>query len=194
MLEPTEQIPQDTQADGDDSQKGVPYRDPVLLLTLAIVVGIDQLTKYIIKESLFLGESWPSEGFVRITHGTNTGTIFGLLPNQTLLLTIASVAAIGFLIYYYKTHDYPTGVLRFAIGLLLGGAFGNLIDRIASGAVVDFIDVGPWPIFNLADSSIVVGIVIVLAVSARGDRKPDASGKLLQSRSEVTHEDPGPSP
>ena len=75
-----------------------------------------------------------------------------------------SLVAIGFLFYFYRAHAMPSLVLRFAIGLQLGGAFGNLIDRVLNGKVVDFIDVGPWPIFNLADSSIVVGIFILMAV------------------------------
>ena len=74
-------------------------------------------------------------------------------PNQTTLLIVVSLVAIGFLFYFYRAHAMPSLVLRFAIGLQLGGAFGNLIDRVLNGEVVDFIDVGPWPIFNLADSS-----------------------------------------
>ena len=138
--------------------------------TIWILVGIatatllaDQLTKYLIRESLAIGESWPSEGFFRITHGTNTGTAFGLFPDQTLLLTIASVVAIGFIIYYYRAHGGQTLLSGLNVGLLLGGAFGNLIDRVAAGRVTDFIDVGPWPIFNIADSAVVVGITLLIA-------------------------------
>ena len=194
MLEPAKQTPPDTQPNESEPQVRSPHRDPVLLITLAAVIGIDQLTKLAIKSNMLLGESWPAEGFFRLTYSTNSGTIFGLFPNQTIILTVASVAAIGFLVYYYRTHRYPNPALRFAIGLLLGGAFGNLIDRIRSGAVVDFIDVGPWPIFNLADSSIVVGIVVLIAVSAWSDRKSGSSGQRVDPRSEVTHEDTGPTP
>ena len=140
------------------------FRDRILLGTVFGAFVLDQVSKRIITAWLDLGESWPSEGFFRITYGTNSGTAFGLFPNHTTLLIVVSVVAIGFLFYFYRAHAMPSLVLRFAIGLQLGGAFGNLIDRVLNGKVVDFIDVGPWPIFNLADSSIVVGIFILMAV------------------------------
>ena len=138
------------------------YQDRVLLLTVSGVLVADQFTKYLVRVNLDLYESWPREGFVRLTHGINSGTAFGLFPNQTFVLILASLLAIGFLYYFYKTHAFPMKWLRFAIGLQLGGAFGNLVDRVRGGFVVDFIDVGPWPIFNLADSSIVIGIGILV--------------------------------
>ena len=150
------------------------YRDRLLLLTVAGVLAADQLTKLLINTYLPLHESWPREGFFRLTHGLNTGTAFGLFPNQTAVLIVASLLAIGFLYYFYRTQALPMLPLRLGIGLQLGGAFGNLIDRLRNGAVVDFIDVGPWPIFNLADSSIVIGIAIVVGVTllTRDEQRP----------------------
>ena len=150
------------------------YRDRLLSSTLLAVILFDQLTKYVVKNNLALRESWPDTGFVRLTHGTNTGTAFGLLPDQTLFLIVASIFAIAFLYYFYKTHTLSSRLLRLAIGLQLGGAVGNLIDRVRLGAVVDFIDVGPWPIFNVADSSIVTGIAILIGVMLfRADTRPE---------------------
>ena len=149
------------------------YRDWLLLPTIGVVLLTDQLTKFAVKGTLRLGESWPAEGLVRITHGANTGTAFGLLPNQTLFLIIASIAAIGFLVYFYRAYAMPRRILRLAIGLQLGGAFGNLFDRVAFGAVTDFIDVGWWPIFNIADSSICVGMATLVIVMLLFDRKPE---------------------
>ena len=146
-----------------DSDAGRITREWIVVVTALIAFAADQLTKYLIRSSLLIGESWPSEGFFRLTHGTNTGTAFGLFPQQTLILTIASVVAIGFIIYFHRAHGGQTWLSRLTIGLLLGGAFGNLFDRIFAGKVTDFIDVGPWPIFNLADSSITVGIVLLIA-------------------------------
>lgn len=148
--------------------------DRLLLLTIAAVFAADQITKFIIKSNMRIGESWPAEGLVRITHGTNTGTAFGLLPNQTLFLIFASLIAIGFLVYFYRAYALPKPILRFAIGLQLGGAFGNLFDRIAFGAVTDFIHVGWWPIFNIADSSICVGMATLAIVVILFDRTPKA--------------------
>ncbi len=135
----------------------------LLIATASAAFGADQLTKYLVRANLSLGESWPAEGFFRLTYGTNSGTAFGLFPQQTVILTIASVVAIGFIIYFYKAHGGQTRLSRLTVGLLLGGAFGNLFDRLAAGEVTDFIDVGPWPIFNIADSSIVVGITLLIA-------------------------------
>jgi signal peptidase II len=135
-----------------------------ILVSVAVVtLAADQATKSLIRANLAIGESWPREGFFRITHGTNTGTAFGLFPNQTLLLTIASIFAIGLIIYFYRAHGQQTWLTGLNVGLLLGGAFGNLIDRLVAQKVTDFIDVGPWPIFNIADSAVVVGITLLIA-------------------------------
>ena len=140
------------------------YKNWIVLVTLCLILGVDQLSKYIVRSNFELGESWPSEGLLRLTHVTNTGSAFGLFPNQTILLTVASIFAIGLLIYFYRTQVSSSRLLRFAIGLQLGGALGNLLDRLISGAVVDFIDFGWWPIFNVADSSIVVGMILLVTV------------------------------
>ncbi len=139
-------------------------------------LGADQLTKYLVRANMRIGESWPEEGFLRLTHGTNTGSAFGLFQDYTLLLTIASVVAIVFVFLFYRSEGGSTWLSWLTSGLILGGAFGNLIDRIGAGRVTDFIDVGPWPIFNIADSSIVVGITaLCVSVLLRRDKPADAS-------------------
>ena len=164
------------------------YRDWVLLLAVSGVLAVDQLTKYLVRTNMRLGESWPSEGLFRLTHGTNSGSAFGLFPNQTVLLAVASVVAIGFLVYFYRAHAMPRALLRFAIGLQLGGALGNLIDRLRTGAVVDFIDVGAWPIFNLADSSIVVGMALLVGILLLGD----AGSKTMAEPEDGSGDSDGP--
>ena len=174
MKEPTtiEPTPQSQPSD-DAAPFWIWQRDWILLLTIVAVFVADQLTKFAVKGTMRLGESWPSEGLIRITHGANTGTAFGLLPNQTLFLIFASIIAIGFLVYFYRAYALPRPILRLAIGLQLGGAFGNLFDRVAFGAVTDFIDVGWWPIFNIADSSICVGMATLIIVLLFFDRKAE---------------------
>lgn len=174
MKEPTsiESTPQSQPSD-DAAPFWAWQRDWILLLTIVAVFVADQLTKFAIKGTMRLGESWPSEGLIRITHGANTGTAFGLLPNQTLFLIFASIIAIGFLVYFYRAYALPRPILRLAIGLQLGGAFGNLFDRVAFGAVTDFIDVGWWPIFNIADSSICVGMATLIIVLLLFDQKAE---------------------
>ena len=164
----------EAQLSGEVAERLNWYRDWILLLTIPTVFVADQITKFAIKGTLRLGESWPTEGLIRLTHGANTGTAFGLLPNQTLFLIFASIIAIGFLFYFYRAYALPRPILRLAIGLQLGGAFGNLFDRVAFGAVTDFIDVGWWPIFNIADSSICVGMAALIVVLLLFDRKQEA--------------------
>ena len=163
------------------------YRDWVLLLTVSAVLAVDQLSKQLIKTNFSLGESWPDEGLLRLTYGTNSGSAFGLFADQTFILILASVLAIGFLIYFYRTHALPSPLLRVAIGLLLGGALGNLIDRLRAGTVVDFIDFGWWPIFNLADSSIVVGMALLIGLLVLGysESPPAARSKSEGLRDRV---------
>lgn len=171
-----EPIPQ-SQASQDAKSLWTWQRDWILVATIAAVFATDQLTKFIIKGTLRLGESWPAEGLIRLTHGTNTGTAFGLLPNQTLFLIFASIIAIGFLVYFYRAYALPRPILRLAIGLQLGGAFGNLFDRVAFGAVTDFIDVGWWPIFNIADSSICVGMATLVIVLLLFDSRKETNSE-----------------
>lgn len=142
---------------------GTIWRDWIVAATAVAALVADQVTKYLVRENMAIGESWPAEGFFRLTHGTNTGSAFGLFQDQTVILTIASVFAIGFIVYFYRSHSDRSSMTKLTVGLLLGGAVGNLIDRLIAGRVTDFIDVGPWPIFNLADSSITVGITLLIA-------------------------------
>ena len=79
-------------------------------------------------------------------------------------MTIASFVGVGILLYFYHSYSGSGRLVRISLGLLLGGAVGNLLDRVLMGQVTDFIDVGVWPIFNLADSAIVTGITILIAL------------------------------
>ena len=145
--------------------KGLP-----LLLTALAVIGIDQLSKCLIRANMDLGQSIPEEGIVRLTYTTNTGGAFGLFANQALLLAIVAIIGIVVLVLYLRYLPPGSKLLKAGLGLDLGGAIGNLIDRIRFGEVTDFIDVGFWPVFNLADSSIVIGtflIALYLLLSAR---------------------------
>ncbi len=137
-------------------------RDPYFLLAASSSFSLDQVTKAIVLNQLFYGQSVPHDGFIRITLTRNTGGVFGLFPDQTMALVLASFVAIGILFFIYRSHALSSPLLRLSLGLQLGGALGNLVDRIRLGAVTDFIDVGAWPIFNVADASIVVGIILLV--------------------------------
>ena len=130
---------------------------------VGLVVVLDQVTKYLVRANLALGESVPQDGPVRITYVTNTGAAFGILQGQTVFLMVTTLFGLAAILLYYLYPPMEHGILRLALGLQLGGAVGNLADRVRMGKVTDFIDVGPWPSFNVADSSIVVGVAIIIA-------------------------------
>ncbi len=136
--------------------------DPIPWATLFLAASSDQFTKWVVVNNLAQGESWPPTGFLRFTHAWNTGTAFSLFPGHSDLLMWVSLAAVIVLTWIYRSIDSPPWILRLAFGLQLGGALGNLIDRFRLGHVTDFIDIGLWPVFNIADSSIVVGIGLML--------------------------------
>ena len=135
-------------------------------LLFGIVVILDQATKIIIKHTMMLGQSIPILGhFLRITYVENPGIAFGIKVNNGSFFTILSVlASLGVLIYLF-VHRNETMIIKGSLTLILGGAFGNLVDRVLYKKVVDFIDVGignlRWPVFNLADSAVVVGVFLL---------------------------------
>ena len=137
--------------------------DLIFFVIAGLVVALDQATKYLVRTNLALGESVPKEGPLRITYVTNTGAVFGILQGQTLFLTITTFFGLAAILLYYLYPPMEHGILRVALGLQLGGAVGNLVDRVRlGGKVTDFIDVGSWPNFNVADSCIMVGVAIII--------------------------------
>jgi signal peptidase II len=143
--------------------RGRVRNDALFFLIAVAVLVLDQLTKYVVRSSLSLGESFPDEGFFRITHVANTGAAFGILKGQTAFLIVTTFFGLAAILLYYAYPPLEHGILRIALGLQLGGAIGNLTDRVRMGRVTDFIDVGAWPAFNVADSSIVIGVTAILA-------------------------------
>ena len=172
------------------------WRADLLLAALILVVFItDQVTKAWVRASLIEGASRPREGFLRLTHVSNTGSAFGLFPNQTLFLLIASVVGIAVLLIFFRKQAGQGFMVRASLGLQLGGAAGNLVDRITLGKVTDFIDVGAWPVFNLADASIVTGIVILAWLLFRSPKaKPVAEDEVEAEPEPVAEPTPPPEP
>lgn len=135
-----------------------------LFITAALVVIIDQVSKYLVSSFLETGQSLTViENFFYITHVRNPGAAFGMFPYQTTFLIAVTLVVTALIVYYYRFLSDNHKWLRFSLALQLGGAVGNLIDRIREGYVVDFISFSIWPpVFNLADSAIVIGIGIFL--------------------------------
>ena len=134
-----------------------------LLIGIAtLVIGLDQLTKWLVRTNMALGQSIPGEGIFRLTYTTNTGGAFGILANQAFLLALVAVISIAVFLIYLRYIPLKSALLKIGLGLDFGGAIGNLIDRLRfGGRVTDFIDIGPWPVFNVADMSIVIGTIII---------------------------------
>ncbi len=137
----------------------------VLLLVTAVVLLLDQFSKYMVEAFLPLYTSWspwPSLAHLfQFTHATNTGAAFGIFPGGSLVFTLVALAVVLFILVYNYTLPGGQWLLRLGLGLQLGGALGNLLDRLRLGHVTDFLDFGPWPVFNLADTAIVVGVVVL---------------------------------
>jgi signal peptidase II len=149
------------------------FARPVEIITIASVVGVDQLTKELVRRVLPLGGEPATviPGFLDLTHVQNTGAAFGLLnaadfPYKPLVMIAIAAIALVAIAAYATQLGFHERLARFGLALILGGAFGNLIDRALSGHVVDFVDVywGSthfWA-FNVADAAITVGAILVL--------------------------------
>ena len=138
----------------------------LFLLSAAAVLALDQLTKAVASARLFLGDPVPVLGdTVRLTLVHNTGAAFGLFPGSRLPFIIVSTLAIAVVLFLFTREAYRGVAPRVLLGCILGGAIGNLVDRIRLGWVVDFIDVGlgsaRWPVFNVADSAVTVGVILL---------------------------------
>ena len=149
----------------------------VLYAVGAAVLLADQATKLAILRLMPAGASQPLIGpYVSITIRCNTGAAFGLFPSATTLLTVLATAVIVLIAVWGPRLVCSKRLLAVALGMLLGGAAGNLADRVRVGYVIDFIDVHFWPVFNIADIAITCGAMLaavaLLARTCTGDRQP----------------------
>ena len=161
----------------------------VLPVMAALVVLVDQLSKYLVLAWLGEGQSWDVAPWLapifRITHVTNTGAAFGLFRGWgDFFMIVAAVVIVAIIVYY---HQLPDGqrLMRIALGLQLGGAIGNLVDRLRQGFVVDFIDLNfwplhKWPVFNLADSSIVAGVALLALLMMWEERRARDGQRMVE--------------
>ena len=159
-------------------------RSFVIYSVIAVIVLSDQLTKYIVKSSMYLYESINLLGdFLRFTYIENPGMAFGIQFQNKFWFTVLSILAAGIVVFYLFRMPNERFIFRFSLALILGGAIGNLIDRLSFGKVVDFIDVEffdislpsfefliisfpgydmtRWPVFNIADSAVTCGMILL---------------------------------
>jgi len=141
------------------------WRGFLLPAVAVLTLVVDRISKWVVMDSLKLGESWNPvaalERWVSLTYVTNTGAAFGLFPDHGVIFMVIAVVVIAAIIFYYRYLPGDQWLVQISLGLQLGGALGNLVDRLRYGHVIDFIDFKVWPVFNVADSSIFVGVVIL---------------------------------
>jgi signal peptidase II len=137
-----------------------------------LVFVVDRGVKVFVEGSMRLGESIPLiPGFLSLTYIRNDGGAFGILGGSRLVLLIGSAVAIGVVFWILLSGSFSR-LNSLGCGLILGGAAGNLVDRLASGEVTDYVHFSFWYIFNAADAAIVVGVAILLLSTLRSPEKP----------------------
>lgn len=135
----------------------------MIFLIVLLILSLDQLTKFVVVKNLFPNQSFPViKGIFHISLVYNRGAAFGILKNQVALLILTALFAVA-LIYFNikKSRLKKLSLEKIALSLILAGAIGNLIDRICFGYVIDFLDFRIWPVFNVADSAITIGAILL---------------------------------
>lgn len=158
------------------------------------MIALDQWTKWLVRENLPFRGTWLPEWlgwlspYATIVHWYNSGAAFGMFQNGNLIFTVLAILVIVAIIYYYPHVEMKDWTLKLAMGLQLAGAGGNLIDRLMMGKVTDFIAIGAFPVFNIADSSITIGVmVLLLGVWIKERKEKQAAANQPPERDEKTH-------
>lgn len=161
-------------------RQGSGWRGGLFLVIAAFVVTLDQTSKLLVRSYLDPYETIPLVGCLSLTNVRNTGSAFGLFANQAFLLTVVAIVVLVAILLFYRYFSRYNILGISALGLVFGGAVGNLIDRLRFGYVTDFVDVRlwrdfHWPAFNVADSAITVGSIMLVIFIFLAFRKGDGS-------------------
>ncbi|MFC1768880.1 signal peptidase II [Nanoarchaeota archaeon] len=136
-------------------------RKETLFLFAIIVVILDQISKYLILSKIGINNKLVIFNWLHLTVTMNEGIVFGMFKGANLIFIFITLILLGFILLFYE--KIPKGnSLIISFGLILGGGLGNLIDRLIHGAVIDFINFQIWPIFNLADAAITIGVILAI--------------------------------
>ena len=150
-------------------------------LTTIVVLVADQLVKALVRGSLDVGERREVAGAaLRLTHVENDGVAFGRLSGSPVLVAVVVALALVALVVYVAMHLDVPGIWL-PTGMLLGGAIGNVVDRLSRGSVTDYVKLPRWPAFNLADICITLGVVVLLVVVERDARRRDRASAAAGS-------------
>lgn len=167
----------------------------VLIGLAALIVAFDQWTKYLVRTRIPFGQSWsPWEWlapYARLVHWQNTGAAFGMFQGFGLVFTILAFIVAIAILFYYPRVPRSEWALRVAMVMMLGGAVGNLIDRLTIGTVTDFISVGTFAVFNVADASISVGTAILIVAVWISERREKKQAEARQTQEVNPTDNPG---
>jgi signal peptidase II len=160
-----------------------------LFVTVSIILGLDQWTKWLVRENIAFTQSWLPEGltwlspYARIVHWYNSGAAFGMFQGYGWVFIPLALLVSILIIYYYPQIEARDWWLKLAMGMEMGGALGNVIDRfLLEGKVTDFISVGNFPVFNIADASVSVGVVIMVIGVYLTERKQKKQALEINAR------------
>jgi signal peptidase II len=154
-----------------ERRKGLPL---TLVVTALVTIALDQMTKAMVRLYLEPGTTISWGGFIEIRQVRNPGTAFGIISGKPWPLFVISVVVFFLLLLVLWRWGGPgSNIFQVGLGLICGGAIGNIIDRIVLGEVVDFIDMGFWPVFNIADMAIVIGVGITLVIVVKESWKKE---------------------
>lgn len=164
------------------------WRDFAILPVVALItIVFDQMTKRLVVAWLPSGQSWSPisglEHLISLTLVTNTGAAFGLFPGLGSVFMIVAMAVIVVIAIYYWHMPQGQTLVKVSLGLQLGGAVGNLLDRLQYGYVIDFVDFKVWPVFNLADASIVLGVALLAYALLR--EPSEGSSPVVESKGDT---------
>ena len=145
-------------------------------LTVALVVAADQFTKKVARDGIRPGEEDPIFPALKLVNVRNEGVAFGIdVGGKTLVIAIIALALLALVLYFARHTARPW--MWLPTGMLIGGALGNIVDRIRDGAVTDFLKIPAWPAFNLADVAITLGVVALVLVLERRDEGDERPGR-----------------
>ncbi|HSM24099.1 MAG TPA: signal peptidase II [Anaerolineaceae bacterium] len=164
----------------------------LLIIVAIVVIGLDQFTKSIIRANFALWtDVWAPWDwmlpYARIVHVPNTGVAFGMFQGSGHIFSIVNIIVVLIILFYYPRVPQSDWSLRLAMSMQMSGAIGNLIDRLTIGHVTDFISVGNFPVFNIADASITCGVGVLIVgvwLSDREEKKKNAQDQNNESELE----------
>ena len=171
----------------------------VFLFTIAgLIIALDQWTKYLVRSSLALQETWSPWAwlapYARIVNWKNTGAAFGILQDFNTVFAILAVVVSLAIIYYFPKVGRDEWPLRVALSMQMGGALGNLIDRLTQGYVTDFVSMGSFAVYNVADASISVGVAVLVVGMWISERKQAAAARREREAEKAVADQAGHAP